>query len=400
MHMKLVVIVLCTICMIAGFFGCQTYRDRSSVDANSETQEATILADRDTNWKVTLVPAEAKIGIENLHFISSDLGFANENSNRASTIYRTNDGARSWQKVSDISDFLISDMRFFDDREGILIAQNLSPSSSSMENGAFVFRTTDGGQHWQIVYSQVNALFSALKVDGNVGVIVGRSDIETPNTVPKTEARMAIIMSFDKGQTWINGSAELNNIAQDPNGRVGDFVRDVVFASDQRIVVLSANRRIYSTSGPGKSWVLLSEPLDEPASSGINELGLFDDGGLWVAGGNLNSHGKWSLVAVRDPDRNWEKHTLKNYFFSDVEFLSPVEVLAVGSIVHEENFGGNSELDRGVILHSSNGGRDWRVVYESDKTSAFTNLIKLSNSKLLVTGKNGILVSLERLEKY
>lgn len=93
----------------------------------------------------------------------------------------------------------------------------------------------------------------------------------------------------------------------------------------------------------------------------------------------------------------WDTYRLPDYFFSDIEFLSNSEVLAAGSIIAPNNFGGNSDSNRGVILYSKDSGKTWLSIHESSTLKNFNSIIKLPQQKLFITGNNGDGILLERI---
>lgn len=392
-------LTLCTVivAVIVMNLSCRPF-ERVTSSGPIENFQAKILENGKADWTVSEIPLGPATGFENIYFVNERVGFANDYSNFLAQFYKTTDGGISWQKVGMLSDFSISDMYFFDEKEGILIALKLSPSPSPMDNGANVLRTTDGGQSWRTVYSAMNSDFKKLTFSGDVGVIVGREDLRATNGFPKTDANNAFLLSRDKGQTWTEASNNLNQVAKDSNDRVGDFLRDVKITKDGGIVVLSATRKIFSTYDAGKSWNLISKLTDEPAQTAVNRLGVLENGGFWIGGGTGSIEGKWGLVAVIDKNGVWKLYRLDNYIFSDVEFLSENEVVAAGTVVDEKRVGGNQDLGTGAILYSTNSGKDWTIIYKSKETDIFSKVVRLSDSKLLVAGKNAVLVSLERCQ--
>ncbi len=114
-----------------------------------------------------------------------------------------------------------------------------------------------------------------------------------------------------------------------------------------------------------------------------------------MSGGALSIEGKWGMVATMN-NNLWSKYSLNDYNFSDVMFLSKNEVIAVGSVVAPNNFGGAENLDKGVILYSLDSGKNWLIVYQSEDSNRFTSISKLTKQNLFIAGNRGIGVLLEK----
>lgn len=312
------------------------------------------------------------------------------------TLYKTVNGGKDWEKLETIADYYINDIFFISPNEGFIAATKLHPLSSIDENGSSILKTSDGGKTWENVFSSESDIVRkfGFNSDRNTGMVVGSKRGEN-----KYFSVNLVLLTKDKGKTWVDVSDNLNydSIALNSAGRIDDSLRNILFTNNIEIYCLSVARRIYKTSDEGKTWSLYSQLVDEPAQTSVHRFGILNSGNLWLGGGTISIEGKWSMVAVMNNRFGWDTYRLPDYFFSDIEFLSNNEVMAVGSIVAPNNFGGNSDSNRGIILYSKDSGKTWISIHEGNTSRNFNSIIKLPQQKLLITGNNGDGILLERI---
>jgi photosystem II stability/assembly factor-like uncharacterized protein len=339
-------------------------------------------------WKVETAQNAVSLGLDDVYFFDEHTGYAYSNSNLGSAIFNTTDGGKSWEKISSLEDFVIQDLFFFNQSDGIGAMSRLS----SPENGSYLMRTKDGGKNWEQIYSTHNERFRKITFNPEgLGMVVG-----SKSTSNKWFSTHLVLLTKDGGKTWVDISENLNSIALNSAGRIDDSLVDTLFSRDNTIFVLSTTKRIYESSDEGKSWKLHSKLLNEPAQTGIRSFGKLDDGKLWLAGGAISEEGKWGMVAISNNRLGWDTYRLNDYYFSDVKFLSENEVVACGVIVAKHNFGGANEQNTGVILYSTDSGKSWSIIHKSQRSNKFNSITKISENKLFVTENNGTGVFLEK----
>lgn len=360
-----------------------------------ETQSSTSKQGK-SPWKLETVRIDKDESIERLYFYDENVIYGIKYGKFEFTFYKTLNGGKSWESLSSITDFGINDIFFITPTEGFIVASKLKPSSMPSENGSYIMKTEDGGLSWKTVHSSVNTTFYKLNVNSDgFGVAIGRRE----TSAPQSDDTNLVLLTNDKGQTWSDVSEYLNQVAIKSKGRVEDLLTNVIFSQNKGIVVLSLRGKIYNSTDRGKSWSLISKLVNEPEQTGISHFGELENGKFWIAGGTMSVEGKWGVVAVMNNILGWNRYRLNNYYFSDVKFLSNNEVIAVGTAYASNNLGGNKDLNKGVILYSSDSGRNWIIVHESQSTGMFGKISKLSENKIFVVEKNGSGVFLERLSK-
>ena len=339
-----------------------------------------------TNWNAKSTQIVRDADIKSLYFYNETVGYAITSTG---SLYKTSNSGEAWVKISSIKNITPNDIFFISPSEGFIIAYKQTSQSVIGNYESFILKTEDGGKNWNTIYSLKSALLEKMTFnsDGR-GLAVGlNQELHQSNFV---------LLTNDRGQNWTDISGKLNEIAVKKSGRVEDYLTDVTYSEHKGIVTLSLRGKIYNTTDEGKTWNLLSSLIDEPSQTNINHIGSLDDGILWIAGGTISVEGKWGVIAITSDYLNWDKYRLNGYYFSDAKFLFRNEVIACGSIVAPNNFSIKNDLDKGVILYSSDSGKNWMIVHKSQMSNKLTSVSKLSENKLFVAGKNGIGILVER----
>jgi photosystem II stability/assembly factor-like uncharacterized protein len=344
-----------------------------------------------TTWTIEQTNLVGTENIENLYFYNQNVIYGSTYKYYVLDLYRTLDSGKSWEKLSAIKDIYLKDIFFISPDEGFLLGAKLKPSSSPMDNGAIIMKTSDGGKNWETVFSTVGVELNKIVFNSQgTGVVVGRKDIKAYT------ATHFVLLTKDKGQSWTDISEKLNRLELSPQGDVADFSTNALFSKNRGIVLLSLRGKIFNTTDEGKSWNFISKILKEPAQTGISNFGEFEDGRFWLSGGTISIEGRWGMLSVMNGRRGWNTYRLWEYPFADIKFLSDDEVLACGTLVGEKKFGGANELNKGVILFSKDSGKTWIKVYQSATAHNFGQIIQLSRNKFLINGDNKEQVILER----
>ena len=119
----------------------------------------------------------------------------------------------------------------------------------------------------------------------------------------------------------------------------------------------------------------------------VGRLGAKD---VWVAGGTGGIEGTWSFYSQSDETSRYE-YTTSGVFFSDLAVLSDREVLAAGSINPDKE-----PKSAGIVLYTTNGGRSWSTVFQSDKSKSITAMDASDPTHIWAVGKNGVILEIKR----
>jgi len=357
---------------------------------NSIETKSALIDKENIVWKITARQPAENPKIENTFILDENNRFGLYYEKFITDFYKTSDGGTSWEKQSTLKDFNVTDFYFISPNEGFLAANKLKPSSFPMDNGCLVMKTEDGGKNWENVFNDVNCVFNKINFDKDgIGIVVGRKDV----TKPVMDSNHFVLISKDKGKTWTDISEKLNLIEVSPQKQVADFSTNVIFSKKYGIVILSSKGKIYKTLDESKSWSLVSKVMDEPAQTGFRDLGILPDETIWIGGGAATIEGHWGVIALMNSRSGWESNRLNGYYFSDVEFVSNNEVIAAGRI---SNFGGKDEEPmKGVILYSTDRGKNWTTLYKTQTKELFTAIYRISAKKYLITSKTNEEIILE-----
>lgn len=156
------------------------------------------------------------------YFLTVDQGFAVRRDFNTTNLMKTFDGGENWTEISTGFDFDYTDIRFFDENNGIICGEYL------------VIRTSDGGLSWQEV--TLGGVFGA-------GVqIEYRSASEVFIAGSENYSTTTVFQSTDGGNTWQTIT-------------IGDFgpAKDIALPDDNTILI-TAGGEIFKSDDNGLTW--------------------------------------------------------------------------------------------------------------------------------------------------
>jgi subtilisin family serine protease/photosystem II stability/assembly factor-like uncharacterized protein len=201
-------------------------------------------------------------------------------------LYRTTNGGQSWQVVNESGSFW-NVIHFFDAQNGIAQSDPVSPTS-----GFILVRTADGGATWTPIAQQVAA------GNGEFGLVGSMQFVGNAGWFGTNQGR--VFRSTDAGNTWSSTTAAGNN----------DWLLVVSFASPNTGVVGGytlqnqqiANSVLRRTTDGGQTWGATATPsaLAFFGGTGVSELGH-----LWLSA--FSAQGP-NIFTSLDAGATWLRH--------------------------------------------------------------------------------------------
>ena len=104
------------------------------------------------------------------------------------------------------------------------------------------------------------------------------------------------------------------------------------------------------------------------------------------------------MLFVEQDDHSWVKQVLGNVFFSDAISLSQNRFLAAGLLARSiELHGTYRATNEAVVLISTDGGKNWGVVYHNPRITSVNCIYIVNDSLAWAAGNAGLVLKLEDL---
>lgn len=202
--------------------------------------------------------------LNGLYFLDNQHGWAVGNSG---IILTTKDGGMSWSELSTPTDYPLIKVHFFDAQMGYIVSRT--------EWGGEVFRTTNSGEKWEKVYSDLetgyvfdisilNPKTAAIAVNDAV-VFTTRDGGSTWRKVDHNFAGAASVFYTVSGKLWVAGrhgglysSDDFGETWETPS-RIPDLMKkadwiSLVFDGEKRGAVVGRNGAVAITNDAGQTW--------------------------------------------------------------------------------------------------------------------------------------------------
>jgi photosystem II stability/assembly factor-like uncharacterized protein len=212
------------------------------------------------------------------------------------TYLKTVDGGSTWTaaKVPGASDLDFRAVRAFDEKTAYLLSIGTGEKSR-------VYKTTDGGAHWQLLYTNPDpkGFWDALAFwDADHGIILG----------DPVDGHFTILTTSDAGATWHTQKTP----AAVPN--------EGAFAASNSCLVVRGSREVwFGTGGPGgarvfhskdagQTWTVAKTPIrNDGASAGIFSLAFSDTKHGIAVGGDYKqpTERTGTIAETSDGGKTW-----------------------------------------------------------------------------------------------
>ena len=234
------------------------------------------------------------------------------------TLLSTQNGGRTWQKISLPSEDTIRDIHFTDDLNGVIVCEkNIYDLQSNDEPRAYLLKTMDGGEHWKRVTirgGMVNArLMRTVFSRGGRGWAIGEGG--------------AMFVTTDAGSSWSRLQAPTRYLLLG-----GAFIN-----ADNGWLV-GAGSTILQTTDGGETWH--HARLAGLASVRFNATSFVDNRVGWAVGSG------GAIFRTINGGRSWRpQQSGVSVDLYDVKFLNAAEGWVVGA--------------EGTVLRTRDGGYHW-----------------------------------------
>lgn len=336
------------------------------------------------SWQEAKMSGGEDLGV--VQFLNANDGWVG---GAKAALYKTADAGRTWRKIKlDVPpDSSVSAISFVSPSVGWVIAtQNGDVFNDINTVTSRILATTDGGNTWQSQHYKKALRLSRIRfINEQEGWAVGAK-------IPVSVGYEGVVLhTTDGGKTWADVSPK---VGADELGNTSSVV-NIIPTAPSKALILKFSRVFHSTEDGGHTWRRVASLPEEPPQALLDEITVTGDNRMWAVGGADSIEGMWGTVARMDSDCSWTKYSVGGVLFLDAAFLSDSEALAVGDIPSPGQ--GKSFESRGrdgLILYSSDGARNWSVVYRSSKVRVITALSVVDRGNLWAVGADGGIIHL------
>lgn len=255
-----------------------------------------------------------------------------------------------------------------------------STKQGSYDIAAWLMNTTDQGRTWKRSFSFEGAqILQVLFLNDSEGWAVGR---RLSRSAHETDSNF-VVHTTDQGKSWKDRSDKLP---------ADTGIYKVASIGAGKVVVITGNGALYSTSDGGTNWRRIGSYTDEYNEVAVHRLDMNKDHRLCIIGGSGGLEGTLSVLACEDANNGWMRHVLGGVFVNDAVFLADGKVLACGFIAKENDpIGVGGEA---AILVSEDEGKSWSVVYRNPEVKSLNALAATDPHHIWAVGAKGLIVRL------
>ena len=244
-------------------------------------------------------------------------------SGAGSTVLRTVDGGKSWQKLTVTSDALdFRDVDAINARTAYVLAIGNGPASR-------IYKTTDAGKTWTLQFKNADerAFLDAMSFwDANNGIVFGDS----------VNGQFYIMMTSDGGRIWSRlATTNLPPALENEGAFAASGTNIAVFGKTHAWIGTgaAAKARVLRTSDRGQTWQVADTPLNAGPSAGIFSIAFRDAKHGVIAGGDYRKEQEAvdNLAVTNDGGITWNLVKGLSGFRSVVAYVPGTKTLiAIG----------------------------------------------------------------------
>jgi photosystem II stability/assembly factor-like uncharacterized protein len=279
----------------------------------------------------------------------------------------TKDGGQSWHRDSIKVDGYQPGFRALEiTEEAVFLLSTDSP--------AILFKSTDEGQSWQVVYREdhPDCYYNSLSFwDTQDGIGVGDA----------VDGCLSVILTRDGGNTWTKLScAQLPEYVEGEGGFAASNTNIVTLGDEAWVGTGGATARILHTSDRGQRWEVFETPMNQGGDmTGIFSVAFEDSLNGMLFGGDWQDQNRNTRckAITRDGGRTWQlfRDGQEPAYRSCVQYVPETngqEIFAVGMP---------------GISYSPDGGNTWQKVSDED---FYTIRMTENDHSAWLAGKNKI----------
>ena len=281
----------------------------------------------------TLQTSGVTVRLRGVSAVSQRVAWA---SGAGSTVLRTTDGGKTWQKLNVTSDALdFRDIDAIDDKTAYALSIGNGPASR-------IYKTTDAGATWTMQFKSEDekAFLDAMSFwDANNGIVFGDS----------IDGQFYILMTSNGGQTWSPVStARLPPALQGEGAFAASGTNIALFGKTHAWIGTGAGAkaRVLRTTDHGRSWQVSDTPLAAGQSAGIFSIAFRDAKHGVVVGGDYRKESEAvdNLAVTNDGGATWKLVKGLSGFRSVVAYVPGMKTPALVALGPS---GGDYSLDDG-----------------------------------------------------
>lgn len=258
-----------------------------------------------------------------------------------STVLRTSDGGRTWQKLTVTADKLdFRDVDAIDARTAYVLSIGNGPASR-------IYKTTDAGATWALQFrnDDPKAFYDAMSFwDANHGLVIGDS----------IDGQLCVMKTEDGGQNWARVATNILPPALTNEGAFAASGTNIaVFGKNDAWIGTGAagKARVLRTHDHGRTWAVADTPLVAGPSAGIFSVAFRDAKHGIIVGGDYKKETEAvdNLAMTSDGGATWTLVKGLSGFRSVVAYVPGVKTTLVAI--------GPSGAD-----YSNDDGRTWKAL--------------------------------------
>ena len=344
--------------------------------------------EKSSGFTATPVAGNQKLDLQSVYFFNGSHGWAGGDG----VLHKTTDGGKSWTRVSlEIPPRAgVSHISFINSSVGWVVLQRIADSVSDYrENRFWLLRTTDGGATWVTLLEAGDSFAGALAfTDEKSGWLAGTKYVG----IAPFRYTYLLLRTDDQGVNWHDVSEPLKRLTSEQRMTALDYINDgirgLVSDGPAQATVVTGESKVLETVDGGENWRELVSKLNDEMI--IRRFDRREHNGLFVAGGRGGHEGTRGGVFIQQPDGSWVSRVLNGVFIKDVLFLPDNGLMACGYEEAVERGNRNRLAKMGIILHSSDGGEHWSIVYRNAQLGAFNSLASNGSGCVWAVGESGL----------